>query len=235
MNRLGPVEAARRIAEQRYPEALAAFVCGSVLTERRTAYSDLDLVVVLDGGAPAPYRSSFVEAGWPVEMFVHTEETWCEFVERETANRRSPLLFMCAQGRLVLDRDGRGARLAEEAGERVAAGPPPVAPDELEHCRYVLTDVLDDLAGCADPVERLFIVTTLAQRTAELVLLVRGRWLGAGKWLARRLQAAEPGLAGRLEAAVRDALEGRSEALVALVDEVLDSVGGRLWDGFNTA
>ncbi|MBA4865649.1 nucleotidyltransferase domain-containing protein [Streptomyces sp. PSKA54] len=231
MTRLGPVEAARRIAERRHPEALAAFVCGSVLTEHRTAYSDLDLVVVLES-APAPYRSSFVEADWPVEMFVHTEETWREFVERETDGRRSPLLFMCAQGELVVDQDGSGARLAAEARERVAAGPPPLTPGELAHLRYALTDLLDDLAGCTDPTERLFTVTTLAQRTAELALLVRGRWLGAGKWLARRLRAAEPALAERLEAAVRDALEARPEALVALVDEVLRGVGGRLWDGY---
>ncbi|MER5184074.1 nucleotidyltransferase domain-containing protein [Streptomyces sp. NPDC002896] len=234
MNRLGPVEAARRIAAERHPEAVAAFVCGSVLTEHRTAYSDLDLVVMLDG-APAPYRSSFVEAGWPVEMFVHTDETWHDFVERETAGRSSPLLFMCAHGELLLDHDGSGARLAEEARKRLAAGPPPATPEELEHRRYALTDLLDDLAGCADPAERLFIVTALAQRAAELALLVRGRWLGGGKWLARRLQAAEPGLAERLDPAVRNALEARPEALVALVDEVLESAGGRLWDGFKNA
>ncbi|WP_328321590.1 nucleotidyltransferase domain-containing protein [Streptomyces sp. NBC_00388] len=226
-----PREAARVIVGEHHPYARAAFVCGSVLTDRRTAYSDLDIVVLL-GGEPAPYRAGFIAGGWPVEMFVHTEESWHGYVERETAVRRSPLLFMCAQGELVVDRDGSGARIAAEAKDRVAAGPPTVTAHELEPLRYGLTDLLDDLAGCTDPGERLFIVTALAEQVAELALLVRGSWLGGGKWLARRLQSADPQLAERLTAAVGDALDGRTAALADVVDSGLAECGGRFWAGY---
>src|SRR5690606_1722888 len=52
-------------------------------------------------GTPAPYRASLRYAGWPVEMFVHTEATWHAYVEQELRKRRSPLLWMCADGLML--------------------------------------------------------------------------------------------------------------------------------------
>ncbi|MGW3646195.1 nucleotidyltransferase domain-containing protein [Streptomyces sp. NPDC000878] len=228
---MDPVAAARAVVEERHPAARAAFLGGCVITERRTMTSDLDIVVLLHG-APAPYRESIQHGDWPVELFVHTEETWHTFVEREVRKRRSPLLWMCVDGLLLLDRDGAGERLAAEARKRAAAGPPAATVEELEDYRYAITDLLDDLAGSPDPGERLFIATELARRTGELALAHAGAWRGGGKWLARRLVISAPGLDGRLHDAVREALDGRSGALVDVVDEVLAQVGGRLWAGY---
>ncbi|MFH8568505.1 nucleotidyltransferase domain-containing protein [Streptomyces sp. NPDC017993] len=227
-----PVAAARDVVRAHHPHARAAFLGGSAPTARRTHTSDLDIVVVL-GGDPAPSRHSFRHAGWPVELFAHTERTWRAFIERETAARRSPLLWMCAAGVLLHDGDGIGERLAEEARARAAAGPPPVTAAELDDRRYALTDLLDDLAGCAADIERLFVVTELARRTGELVLLRHGAWLSGGKWLARRLEDVDPGFPERLRSAVRAALDGGSGPLVALVDEALRPVGGRLREGYH--
>ncbi|MEU3183354.1 nucleotidyltransferase domain-containing protein [Streptomyces sp. NPDC006923] len=84
-----PVAAAAAVVAERHPQAYAAFLCGSVITPRRTAYSDLDVVVLMDGD-PAPYRESLRYAGWPVELFVHTRSSWDGYVEREIPRRRSP-------------------------------------------------------------------------------------------------------------------------------------------------
>ncbi|MFC7303637.1 nucleotidyltransferase domain-containing protein [Streptomyces monticola] len=226
-----PVDAARELVAGRHPEALAVFLGGSVLTARRTALSDLDVVVLL-GADAVPYRESCRFGGWPVELFVHSEDSWRGFVERETVRRRSPLLWMCSAGTLVVDRDGTGARLQAEARRRTDAGPAPVTAQEIEDGRYALSDLLDDLAGCTHPGERLYVVTEIARRTGELLLLAEGAWLGAGKWLARRADEVLPGFSERLDAVVRDALDGRPERLVALADEVLAGVGGRLWEGY---
>ncbi|MGW7074946.1 hypothetical protein [Streptomyces sp. NPDC054866] len=91
---------------------------------------------------------------------------------------------------------------------------------------------MDDLAGCGQAGERLFIVTEIARRTGEFVLLRTGTWLGGGKWLARRVDEVWPGFSTALEAAAREALEGRASGLVALVDEVLAPCGGRVWEGY---
>ncbi|MEU9396433.1 nucleotidyltransferase domain-containing protein [Streptomyces sp. NPDC048324] len=228
---MDPIAAARAVVEERHPAARAAFLGGSVVTGRRTATSDLDIVVLLHG-APAPYRESFQHGDWPVELFVHTEETWHTFVEREVLKRRSPLLWMCADGLLLFDRDGAGERLTAEARKLAAAGPPAVTVEELEDCRYAITDLLDDLAGSTDQGERLFIAVELARRTGELALTLGGAWSGGGKWLARRLEITVPELNVRMRNAVREALDGQCEALVDVVDDVLARAGGRLWAGY---
>ncbi|MFC8852302.1 nucleotidyltransferase domain-containing protein [Streptomyces sp. NPDC057144] len=228
------IEAARAVVEEQHPEARTAFLGGSVATGRGTATSDLDVVVLLHG-APAPYRESLQYADWPVEMFVHTEATWRAYIERELPTRRSPLLWMCADGLLLFDTDGLGARLAAHARALVAAGPPPVSADEIDDCRYAITDLLDDLAGSTDPSERLFIATELVRRTGELALAVAGSWGGGGKWLARRLETTAPELNARLHHGLREVLDGRAEPLVTVVDEVLARVGGRLWVGYKRA
>lgn len=226
-----PLDVARAVVRERHPEARAAFLGGSVLTSRRTETSDLDIVVLL-AGPPAPYRESLHRAGWPVELFVHTEDSWHGFVQREVAARRSPLLWMCAEGTLLFDADGIGERLAAEARNRASAGPPEPKAEELEDRRYALTDLLDDLAGSTDESEKLFIVTELARRTGELALLTNGSWLGGGKWLGRRLDDCVPGLARSLNDSVQQALVGHTRPLVVLVDEVLNQAGGRLWGGY---
>lgn len=228
---MDPVAAARAVVEERHPAARAAFLGGSVVTGHRTPTSDLDIVVLLHG-APAPYRESLQHGNWPVELFVHTEETWHAFVEREVAKRRSPLLWMCADGLLLFDRDGAGERLAAEARKLAVAGPPTVTVEEIEDRRYAITDLLDDLAGSADQGERLFIAVELARRTGELALDLGGAWGGGGKWLARRLEITAPGLNARLQHAVHGALEGQSEALVGVVEDVLARAGGRVWVGY---
>ena len=225
------IDAARAVIGEHHPAARAAFLGGSVVTGRRTATSDLDIVVLLHG-APAPYRASFHHSGWPVELFVHTEATWYAYVEREVSKRRSPLLWMCADGLLLFDTDGVGTRLAAEARKLTAAGPPTASAEEIDDYRYSITDLLDDLLGSADQGERLFIATELARRTGELALAVGGSWGGGGKWLARRLETTAPGLGVRLHQAVREVLEGQVEPLVRVVDEVLEQAGGRLWDGY---
>ncbi|GAA1886270.1 nucleotidyltransferase domain-containing protein [Streptomyces durmitorensis] len=226
-----PTRVAQELVEAWYPDAVAALLGGSVVTSRRTPYSDLDIVIVF-AGEREPSRSSLRFGAWPVELFVHTEASWRWFVEREIPRRKSSLLSMCAHGVVLADRDGAGARLRHEARQLLAAGPPDAAPAEIEDQRYVLTDLLDDLAGCSTAGERFFIVTEIAGRAAEFVLLRTGSWTGGGKWTARRVDAVWPGFSEELEGLVREALEGRDAGLVALVDEVLAPSGGRLWEGY---
>ncbi|WP_329110567.1 nucleotidyltransferase domain-containing protein [[Kitasatospora] papulosa] len=225
------IAAARAVVEEDHPDAQAAFLGGSVVTARRTPMSDLDIVVILHG-SPAPYRASFRSGEWLVEMFVHTEATWHSYVDREVRKRRSPLLWMCSDGLLLFDTDGVGARIATKARALTSVGPPKMSADEIDDCRYAITDLLDDLAGSPDQSERLFIATELVRRAGELALNVSGSWCGGGKWLARRLETAAPGLSERLHDGLRDVLAGRIETLVAAVDEVLDQAGGRLWVGY---
>ncbi|MEY9876991.1 hypothetical protein ABH931_006513 [Streptacidiphilus sp. MAP12-33] len=230
-----PVAAARRFVEQRgFPGLRAAFVAGSVLTRHRTPTSDLDIVVLL-AGPPAPFRENLRHDGWPVELFVQTEADWHRFADQELADGRSPLLHMCAQGLLLADVDGLGATLQSLARQRLAAGPPSATTAELDRRRYEITDALDDLRGAADLAERLYLATQLLHKASELALRAEGRWLGGGKWLSRRLGAADPALHHALTSAVTavatDAPDG-TQRLVAAVEQALSLAGGPLWAGY---
>src|ERR1022692_5262518 len=71
---MDPVADAADLVRDRFPDALAAFLGGGVLSACRTATSDLDIVVLL-AGPPAPYRESLQFRGWPVELFVDRKST----------------------------------------------------------------------------------------------------------------------------------------------------------------
>lgn len=72
----------------------------------------------------------------------------------------------------------------------------------------------------------------LARRAGELALALGGAWDGGGKGLARHLDDAAPGLNVCLHHAVRGALNGQTEALVGVVEDVLARAGGRLRAGY---
>jgi hypothetical protein len=220
-----PIADARALVAERFPRAVAAFLGGGVLSARRTATSDLDIVVVIDG-PPAPFRESLHWRGWPVELFVHDPESVVVYFARDAGARKPSLARMVADGVTLVDGGGAGA-VTEQARAVLAAGPPAPSPAELEWRRYGLTDLLDDLAGSTDDGETAVICWTLWRHTAELALLLTGCWFGGGKWLLRELRAADPALAADMVAAI-----GNPQQVAALADRVLERAGGRRFDGF---
>jgi hypothetical protein len=233
--RVGALDATRKVVAEHFPEALAAMLAGSAGTAFHTATSDLDILVFLNG-PPAPFRETTRHAGWIVELFVHTPASYLRFIEREISERRSPLLHMCGEGRLLIDGDGFGATIQGQARHLIAAGPPPLSDREREDRRYALTDQLDDLAGCQDEDELVIIGARLLSFAAELVLLERRRWLGHGKWLLRRLRGADPYLARNLIDAYRCLVAHLdTRPLERIVRQVLDQAGGPLMEGYHRA
>ena len=230
-----PVPAAADFVAAYFPDALAAFVGGSVLTPDRTPTSDLDVVVLLDG-PPAPFRGTFRHDGWVVEAFVQTRESLAYFSDRDVERRVPSLLRMCADSRVLVDRAGLAEGIQEEARRRLAAGPPPLDPARRDQLRYVLTDQLDDLAGCRTEDELPHIAGLLLTCAAELALAVGGAWGGTGKGLHRSLVRHDPDLAQRLAAAHRQAVGGGARGpLREVVLEVLDRAGGPLLEGYRVA
>jgi hypothetical protein len=223
-----PVADARALVADRFPAALAAFLGGGVLSSRRTATSDLDIVVLL-AGPPAPFRESLHWRGWPVELFVHDDESIGVFFERDVGERKPSLARMVAEGVTLADH-GLAAAVSEQARAVLAAGPPVPSAAEIELRRYGLTDLLDDLAGSTDDGETAVTCWYVWTQTTELALLLAGSWLGGGKWLLRELRAADPALAADMVAAIGD-----PQRLTALADRVLDRAGGRRFDGFRAS
>jgi hypothetical protein len=223
---MDPVADARALVSERFPAALAAFLGGGVLSDRRTPTSDLDIVVIA-GDLAAPFRESLTWRKWPAELFVHRPDTVAAWFAKDLARRRPTLARMCTDGVVLVGAGGVAAAVRDEAKAVLAAGPPPPEPAELDRRRYGLSDLLDDLAGTSEEGEQAIICSCVVRETAELALVARGAWLGTGKWLLRELRAADPQLAEELLAARED-----PPRLAALAGRVLAMAGGRLWDGY---
>jgi hypothetical protein len=238
-DRPDPVSAATTFVAQRFPGARLAILGGGVLGEHRTPTSDLDVVVVVDPDHPgqgdlrAPYRETFEHEGWIVEAFVHSRESLGDYWDRDAARRVPSLLRMCAEGVVLTDPGGLAARTQEEAARRLAAGP--AAPDEanLALARYGLTDILDDMAGCDDEAELVYIAGAVVRQVSELALLVGGHWSGSGKGLARQLARHDPDLLERLVNGHRHVVVyGDTAVLHRAAVDVLMRAGGALLAGY---
>jgi len=233
-----PLEAARSFVAERFPEARAAFLGGSVINAHRTPTSDLDVVVLLDpapgrAALPAPYRETFEHERWVVEAFVHTRASLDDYWQRDTDRRVCSLLRMCAESIVVADPAGAAEEIQEAASELLAGGPPPLTEAELRAWRYGLTDLLDDMAGCEEEAELAFIAGAVLRGVASLALAADGRWGGSGKALARELRKADPELAERLLNGHRHVVVyGDTAVLHRAAVEVLLRVGGPLLDGY---
>jgi hypothetical protein len=236
MSRAEPVTAARSLVAARYPDAVQAWLAGSVTTGTATDTSDLDITVLL--ADVDVHRESLVHDGWPVELFVHVESSIRHFVQKDLARRRPTRARLVALGVPLVDGEG-GADVREHCARVLAEGPGRLDAGALAFARYALTDLRDDLRG-GGPAEVMGAVAVDVWReTTALLLAVHGRWWGSGKWLVREIAsldlAEHTAHAADLHDALRRALDGDGGPLADLADVALDLAGGPLWAGYRAA
>jgi hypothetical protein len=221
---------AQGVVDEGFPSARAAILAGSVAQGRANAFSDLDIVVVLDG-PPAPYRETLRVEGWPVEPFVHTDESIAYWFDVERVKGGCTLAHMLATGVVLAGPDA--GTVQELARAHVAEGPPVWTADAFEYRRYLLSDALDDLSGAREDNERDAVAGHVLVSAAELRLALARHWQGTGNWLYRRLRECDEELAERMYTGHRLLVAGGDpRGFVGAVDDVLVPLGGRLIEGF---
>jgi hypothetical protein len=231
---MDPIAAASALIEERYPECLAAFVAGSVVDGRGTPTSDLDMVVITLRDE-APYRESIRYMGWPVELFVHTPESYKLYFASD-AKRRAPILARMCMGHVLRDVDGMARRVREDAEALISVGPAALTQAEVDFYRYMLTDMLDDFEGSSKPDETVFIAANLLEQSIDLLLAINRKWGGKGKWMARALDALDPGLTQKAAAAIQILHKaGAREPLASFIRQAPEIAGGPLWEGYRAA
>lgn len=216
-----PVADAADLVAEKFPQARWALVTGSVVSARRTPGSDLDIVVLLPDGDPqAPHRDSLHFRGWPVELFVHDEESLAHYLAKELPGRRPSLHQMVALGVPV---KGKPEERQAACARVLAEGPGPLAPAERDHVRYMLTDLVDDYQH-ASADEKPVLAAVLWLQAGSAALNLADHWVGTGKWLLRELRDLDEALAERWLAARGDPAD--------FARMVLDQAGGPLFEGY---
>ncbi|REJ06640.1 nucleotidyltransferase domain-containing protein [Microbacterium bovistercoris] len=222
--------ATERFVAAHFPGATTVIVGGSTARGERTASSDIDLLLIgeeLFTGDQTSAASTHAFEDEVFEVFAYTAAGFAEWAQRGVDQHRPVIVHMLVEGCVVRE----GAELDElrEHWADVLEAGPELTEVEAVFRRYVITDVLDDLRDAADPLERHVLASVLFERTAELMLLAEGQWLGTGKWLPRRLRVLET---DRVEALSAPLLAGDYGTLANRVQAELDRAGGRMQDGF---
>jgi len=223
--------AARRCVASRYDGAAFAYVAGSIMRGEGTKFSDIDLVVVFPSLERA-WRESFTLEGFPVEAFVHDEQTLAHYLHADADSGYPIMANMVATGSIVGPDIERARAVQAKAAGMLAAGPKPLAGPAYDALRYQVTDLADDLRGVRPPEEIAAIAALLYQKLADLILLGRGAWSGRGKWAPRVMKTLDAQLATEFDAAFGLAAAGDGARFLALADRELALHGGRYFDEF---
>ncbi|MFC4139014.1 MULTISPECIES: nucleotidyltransferase domain-containing protein [unclassified Microbacterium] len=223
-------EVTERFIASHFPDATTAIVAGSTSRGERTASSDVDLLLIgeqLFADGQMSSASTHVFDGEVFEVFAYTAEGFREWAERGIEQHRPVIVHMLVEGLPV--RAGAELAALRQHWSAVLKSGPSLTPKEAAFRRYVITDALDDLRDATDPLERRVLASMLFERTAELMLLTDGRWLGTGKWLPRRLRELDP---ARVDTLTAPLLSDDHPAFADRVQAELDRAGGRVQDGF---
>lgn len=227
------IEAATMFIEQHFSNCLVALLAGSVVRGEATKTSDLDIVVILPSIESA-YRESFYSFGWPIEIFVHNEQSLKEYMQRDVDRRRPSLPQMCSEGIVIRDSGRLAESIKKEANRLLDKGVKPLSQQEQECQRYMITDLLDDLIGGNIRDQEIFIVNELAEKIANLILISNNRWLGKGKWIAKNLEELNKDLYLDFITSLNEFyIESEKEKFIDFVEGELDKYGGRLFEGYS--
>ena len=226
------IKVATEILESKYPDARVLFLAGSIVRGQGTPHSDLDLVVIFDK-LPNAYRESFHFQGFPVEAFVHDPETLNYFLfELDRPSGIPSLAQMILEGIELPEPSEVSQSLKQLAASVMEAGPPVLSDEEVLKLRYNLTGLADDVRQPRSGDELLASGAELYQALADYYFRSNNRWSAKGKAIPRILKLTDVDLCSRFCSSFDELFShGQSGKVIALVEELLETSGGFLFDG----
>lgn len=224
------VELTKRFIEERFPGAEIAVIGGSTARGTRTRTSDIDLLLIGDdifADGESSLAGAWEYDGEVFEVFAYTHDAYTEWACGGISQYRPVLVHLLVDGQELRGGDAL-ARLREEWRAKLAEGPA-ITEHELAMRRYSITDLIDDLRDATDPLEKNVVAWDLFEKVADLMLLTDNRWIGAGKYLARRLRDLS---VSRTEHLASPLLNGDLIAFADRAEQELMRAGGRVQAGF---
>ncbi|WP_346726724.1 nucleotidyltransferase domain-containing protein [Bacillus suaedaesalsae] len=230
--RLSPIEAATAFIKTHFPTCDGAILAGSVVRGEYTSTSDLD-IVVFDTSIQSSYRESLTAYEWPIEIFVHSFDSYKEFVKQDVERGRPSLPRMLAEGTPIIDHP-QLSLIQEESRELLDAGPIEWSQQTIRIKRYFITDLIDDLIGSTKRAETIYITNTLVELLHEYILRTNNQWIGSSKWIDRSLRTFDEELADEFLRAMEEIyINNDKNCLITLAEKALLPHGGFLFEGFS--
>lgn len=230
--RLSPIEAATAFIKTHFPECDGALLSGSVVRGEHTSTSDLDLII-FDSSLKSSYRESLTAYEWPIELFVHSFDSYKEFMKQDVERGRPSLPRMLAEGTPIVDHP-EISLIQDEAKEILDTGPVEWSEQTIRIKRYFITDLVDDLIGSTKRSETLYITNSLIEQLHEFVLRVNNQWIGSSKWIDRALRSFDENLADEFLLAIEDIYQhNEKNLLISLAEKIVAPYGGFLFEGFS--
>lgn len=227
------MQAARTFTDVHFPDCISVVLFGSVARGEVSPRPDLDLLVLMPHEVQ-PYRRSYDEYGWFIEVWVVSRRYAEATVRRPDRNQNPVALTAYAEGLVLKDEQDFAKLLQGKARAILREGPPPLTDQEIDTYRYVMTDWLDNFLDTSQYDQAILVAHDLTVKAAEFMVALHGHWIGERRWLYRALQDIDHPLAGQfLEQLVGYYKTGKKDGLASHIEAVLALAGGRLYAGFH--
>lgn len=206
----------------------AIFLGGSLALGLVSPRSDLDLVIIK--GADVEVMERYVRYVHDVQVQVIAGPPRQFDIWLEEDRPSGTVIRQLADGRLLFDRSGLGVRYRSLAQDVVARGLEPMTPQQIHSRRFLLTELLDDVADCADdPALALWLMATGLSLLVDTAFLWHRQWTPKGKRALTEIKALDPVLAQQCDDfLMATGYEAQRAAFEAMVARVLAPLGGEL-------
>lgn len=224
----GSVVGATLAALQADPLVEAVVLGGSLALGQPAAHSDVDLVVIKSPDVNVMDRYVDYCQGVQVQVIAGPPRQFDRWLELDRP--QGTVLRQLAAGRLLFDRSGLGARYQALACQVVERGLEPLTDRQMHSRRFLITELLDDLADCATDAEQArWLMMTGLDYVVETAFLWRRRWTPKGKRALAEIRALDLEMAGLCQAFLGGSdLAEQIAGFRALAAYVLAPLGGEL-------
>lgn len=223
------IDVVQRFIADRFPGANIAVLAGSTARGNRTRTSDIDLLLIGDDMLATDAISlaaTFAFEGEIFEVFAYTSSGFEQWARKGLNDYRPVIVQMLLEG--IPLRGATDLSALQTRWRPIYDEGPVVTPHDLDLRRYAITDLIDDLRDATDPLERYVVASAVFERTAELMLLNEGHWIGSGKYLPRRLRALS---VERADMLAQPLIGGDLMTLADRAEDELRRAGGRVQAG----
>ena len=231
-NKKNPVEVAKNVLRERFPNALLAFVAGSFNRGEATSFSDIDLVVVFEKLEFA-WRESFTFDQWPIEAFVHDPETLNYFFREVDGKDGVPSLpSMVLEGSVIPENHELAFNLKSLAKQVLDEKPSEWSEETIYQQRYGITDLIDDLREPRNTLEAYIVIGSLHEMLGNFYFRTKRMWSASRKHIPRQMLKLDPQFGKQWVQAFEKAYMGDYSNLITFTEELLKPYGGLLFDGY---